>query len=134
MFVGALWYGLIGPGVVTAKEGTSFHECPALTPEFSEHAEFQLARNPHQEEKYRGKHDEPKEYDRSRRFGDRGARSVVCRSRDYQYNHCPVNRRGREVRLVRQLGNTRCGRGDNWSTKRNGVWVDRGCSGRFVVE
>ena len=133
MFVGALWYGLIGPGVVTAEEGPLFHE-RALTPEFSEPAEFQLARNPHQEEKHRRKHDEPEEYDRSRRSDDRGARSVVCRSRDYQYNHCPVNRRGREVRLVRQLSDTRCRRGDNWGTNRNGVWVERGCSGRFVVE
>jgi hypothetical protein len=135
VLVGALCCGLVGPGVVTAKEGTLLHESPILTPGFSVDAQLQLARNPHHEEKHHKKHYEPKEYDRSRRSDERRrARSVVCRSRDYQYNHCPLNRRGRDVRIVRQLSDTRCVRGDNWGANRRGVWVDRGCSGKFVVE
>jgi hypothetical protein len=44
-----------------------------------------------------------------------------------------VERRG-QVRLQRQLSDTRCIRGDNWGVDRSGIWVDRGCSAEFVIE
>ena len=67
-------------------------------------------------------------------YGWWGNRSVVCKSDGYQYNHCPLDRRGRGVRLVRQMSETRCVRGDNWGANRDGIWVDRGCAGEFVLE
>lgn len=67
-------------------------------------------------------------------YGWWGNKSVVCKSEGYQYNHCPMNRRGRKVRLVRQMSDTRCVRGDNWGANRDGIWVDRGCAGEFVLE
>ena len=67
-------------------------------------------------------------------YGWWGNKSVVCKSEGYQYNHCPLNRRGRRARLVRQMSDTRCVRGDNWGTNRDGIWVDRGCAGEFVLE
>ncbi len=60
-------------------------------------------------------------------------RTVTCASQDFQYNHCRLGPR-RHVRLVKNLSNTRCVRGDNWDVDRGGIWVDRGCVGRFVVE
>jgi len=67
-------------------------------------------------------------------YGWWGNKSVVCKSEGYQYNHCPLKRQGRGVRIVRQMSETRCARGDNWGTNRDGIWVDRGCAGEFVLE
>lgn len=136
LFVSVALCGLLHSGVATAAEAAPLlSESPPLPPATSAHTELQLARNPHHEEKHHRKHDEPEEYDRSRRSNERrGDRSVVCKSKEYQYKFCSLNRRGRDVRLVRQLSDTRCVRGDNWGTNRNGIWVDRGCSGRFELE
>jgi hypothetical protein len=65
--------------------------------------------------------------------GGRGGQTVTCKSEGFQYNHCPLGRR-RHVRLTKNLSDTRCIRGDNWDVDRRGIWVDRGCAGRFVVE
>jgi hypothetical protein len=67
-------------------------------------------------------------------YGWWGNKSVVCKSEGYQYNHCPLKRQGRRVRIVRQLSETRCVQKDNWGTNRDGIWVDLGCGGEFVVE
>lgn len=55
---------------------------------------------------------------------------VECRSSNYAFQRCPVP--WRNARLVRQLSNTQCVRGQNWGFDRQGLWVDRGCGGRFV--
>jgi len=60
-------------------------------------------------------------------------RTITCKSEHYDYTHCRVKRRG-QVRLERQLSDTRCIRGDNWGVDRNGIWVDRGCSAEFSIE
>lgn len=65
--------------------------------------------------------------------GGGGGRTIICKSEHYDYNHCRVERRG-QVRLQRQLSDTRCIRGDNWGVDRSGIWVDRGCSAEFVIE
>jgi len=62
-----------------------------------------------------------------------GAQTVVCKSEGFQYNHCALGRR-RHVRLTKNLSDTRCIRGDNWDVDRRGIWVNRGCAGRFLVE
>lgn len=58
------------------------------------------------------------------------ADSVDCKSYNYSYQRCPV--RWRDARIVRQLSDTPCRRGQNWGLDRQGLWVDRGCAGRFV--
>ena len=59
---------------------------------------------------------------------------VRCASSGYNYNMCQVDTgRGSEVRLVRQISNTRCVEGQTWGWNRAGVWVDRGCEGVFRV-
>jgi hypothetical protein len=65
--------------------------------------------------------------------GGGGGHTVTCESEGFQYNHCPLGRR-RHVRLTKNLSDTRCIRGDNWDVDHRGIWVDRGCAGRFVVE
>jgi hypothetical protein len=62
-----------------------------------------------------------------------GGQTVVCKSEGFQYSHCPLGRR-RHVRLTKNLSDTRCIRGDNWDVDRRGIWVDRGCAGKFLVE
>jgi hypothetical protein len=56
--------------------------------------------------------------------------AVDCESRDYHHTRCDVD--WRDARLVRQLSDTQCVRGQNWGIDRRGLWVDRGCAGRFV--
>lgn len=61
--------------------------------------------------------------------GGRGG-EVECRSSNYARQRCAVP--WRDARLVRQVSNTQCVRGQNWGVDRQGLWVDRGCVGRFV--
>lgn len=63
---------------------------------------------------------------RAQRYRD----AVDCESRNYGYTRCDVP--WRDARLIRQLSDTRCIRGRNWGVDRRGLWVDRGCSGRFA--
>ncbi|MGN6728499.1 MAG: DUF3011 domain-containing protein [Rhodanobacteraceae bacterium] len=60
---------------------------------------------------------------------------VSCGSQDYHYNFCQVDvgRRGR-VYLRRQISGSACVEGSTWGWNRAGVWVDRGCEGRFGVD
>ena len=57
--------------------------------------------------------------------------AVDCESRDMGKTRCHVS--WSDARLVRQLSDTRCVRGENWGIDRHGLWVDRGCAGRFVA-
>lgn len=66
--------------------------------------------------------------------GGGGGRTITCKSKGWEYNHCSVNLRGQRVRLGRQISGTRCIRGDNWGTDRGGIWVDRGCAAQFYIE
>jgi hypothetical protein len=60
-----------------------------------------------------------------------GGDAVECVSRNFAYTRCDVP--WRDARLVRQLSDTTCIRGQNWGIDRRGLWVDRGCGGRFVA-
>jgi hypothetical protein len=63
---------------------------------------------------------------------DRGHGDAVdCESRDMERTRCHVS--WSDARLVRQLSDTRCVRDENWGIDRHGLWVDRGCAGRFVA-
>ncbi len=59
---------------------------------------------------------------------------VGCGSPQYRYFFCQVDvgARGRVV-MERQTSNTRCIEGRNWGWNRAGIWVDKGCGGRFRV-
>jgi len=61
--------------------------------------------------------------------------TVSCGSPQYNYAFCQVDTgRGSRVYLKRQVSDTRCVEGRNWGWNRGGIWVDKGCSGVFVVE
>jgi DUF3011 family protein len=59
-------------------------------------------------------------------------RVVRCESDNYGFRQCPVPTNG-QVRLVRQLSDTPCRRGQNWGYNQRGIWVDNGCAGEFRV-
>src|SRR5688500_3380030 len=63
-------------------------------------------------------------YDYPYRDADRGweRRVVRCESEDFECKQCPVPTDG-QVRLVRQLSDTQCRRGQNWGYNQRGVWV-----------
>lgn len=60
------------------------------------------------------------------------AYSVTCVSEDGRYRTCAWNRdRGLPV-LIEQISDTPCVQGRTWGyDRREGLWVDRGCRGRF---
>ncbi len=62
--------------------------------------------------------------------GGWGSDEVVCESRDGRYRECQTGFRG-PVQLVEQLSSSSCVEGRSWGRTRGGVWVDRGCRGRF---
>ena len=60
-----------------------------------------------------------------------GGDAIECSSQDFARQRCEVS--WRDARLERQLSDTRCVRDKNWGIDRHGLWVDGGCSGRFVA-
>ena len=61
-----------------------------------------------------------------------GRREIYVYSPSYRYYKYNINT-DNEVELVRQLSSSPCERNQTWGYDRNGVWVDRGCSGQFLV-
>lgn len=59
-----------------------------------------------------------------------GSDQVRCESQGYNYRVCNTN--WRDARIVRQLSNTQCRKGQNWGVDRRGLWVDGGCGGIFT--
>jgi hypothetical protein len=57
---------------------------------------------------------------------------VDCYSLNGGGNFCTMLN-ARNARLFQQLSDTRCVRDRNWGIRGNGIWVDKGCSGRFVA-
>ncbi|MEO6172728.1 MAG: DUF3011 domain-containing protein, partial [Arenimonas sp.] len=58
------------------------------------------------------------------------AHSVICSSNNSRYQECRTPFRGRAV-LTQQISNTRCREGRNWGQRRDVIWVNGGCRGRF---
>lgn len=59
----------------------------------------------------------------------------TCQSEDYRYKMCQVDTgRGGQVRIERQVSETRCVQNRNWGYNRAGVWVNGGCAAIFSVE
>jgi len=59
-------------------------------------------------------------------------KTVRCESEGFEFTRCRV-RTGGDVRIVRQLSEAQCRRGENWGFDRRGIWVDKGCAAEFSV-
>jgi hypothetical protein len=60
-------------------------------------------------------------------------RLVTCESKSNARRLCGITIE-RGARLQRQLSRTACVEGSTWGWSRDGVWVDEGCRGEFVVD
>ena len=59
----------------------------------------------------------------------------TCQSQDFRYKMCQVDTgQGGQVRIERQISDTRCVQNRNWGYNRAGVWVNDGCAAIFVVQ
>jgi hypothetical protein len=65
--------------------------------------------------------------------GDPGDEQVIfCASDRNRRDHCYAETRW-GVRLYRQVSRSECVYGETWGYDRQGVWVERGCRGYFVL-
>jgi hypothetical protein len=65
------------------------------------------------------------------RYGS-GGQDIRCSSRNFDYRFCSADTRG-GVRLAERFSSARCIEGRSWGYDRRGIWVDDGCSARFVT-
>ncbi len=66
-------------------------------------------------------------------LAQRGDRTITCSSTDGRRTICQADTRN-GVTFSRQLGNVRCTEGYSWGYSEEGIWVDHGCGGEFVVQ
>lgn len=66
-------------------------------------------------------------------YSNNDSRTVRCESEDGRRDVCGLPFRARDVRLSRQISDTRCSEGSTWGWSGDAVWVDRGCRGEFVA-
>ena len=59
-------------------------------------------------------------------------KSVVCESHNNGKDRCAADT-SYGVQLVRQISRGGCERGKDWGFDENGIWVDNGCRGEFVL-
>lgn len=62
------------------------------------------------------------------------SQTISCASMDGRRNFCDADTQGAQVRLARQMGTAACAEGSTWGYDRQGIWVDRFCSGEFLVQ
>jgi hypothetical protein len=62
------------------------------------------------------------------------SQTISCDSFDGRKSYCDADTQGAKVMLTRQIGTAPCTEGSTWGYDRRGIWVDRGCSGEFVVQ
>jgi len=62
----------------------------------------------------------------------RAERVIHCTSHNHNYNYCRVDT-DNHATLEEQLSRSSCRLNSSWGYDRHGVWVDRGCEGRFRV-
>lgn len=63
---------------------------------------------------------------------DMGFSTLTCTSQNFRYRYCPANTYG-GVQLDKQLSDRACRLNRTWGYDRGGIWVDEGCSGRFLL-
>jgi len=68
----------------------------------------------------------------NRRQRERPSEVIECRSHGYASTRCDVN--WRSARLIEQLSDSECVEGESWGLDEDGLWVDKGCAGRFAGE
>jgi len=56
-----------------------------------------------------------------------------CESKDFRRRYCPADIGFGAASIVRQISDTRCVFGSNWSYDRRGIWVDDGCAAEFDI-
>jgi hypothetical protein len=78
---------------------------------------------------YRNGDDGDDEYG-NRRYGS--PQTISCNSDDEKRHYCAADTRG-SVRLQNQRSGSPCTEGYSWGYEDQGVWVDHGCRGDFVV-
>jgi len=63
------------------------------------------------------------------------AAQIKCESHQDGVEACTTLLAGSRVRLLEQLGETRCVEGQNWGvdTKRNSLWISKGCRALFDI-
>jgi len=59
---------------------------------------------------------------------------VRCESQDMHLRSCPTPGPIRRARLIRQISESECRQGYSWGSKRDSIWVNRGCRAEFEVE
>jgi Protein of unknown function (DUF3011) len=59
---------------------------------------------------------------------------IICESRDGRRNYCDADLKGSTVQLLRQTGPSPCEENSTWGHDGEGIWVDRGCHGEFLVQ
>lgn len=64
--------------------------------------------------------------------GDGRGQVIQCDSNDRRERRCNVTVR-RDVRLLKQNSGSPCVEGSTWGYDRNGIWVNGGCRGQFMV-
>jgi hypothetical protein len=57
--------------------------------------------------------------------------SVTCNSDNHRYRLCAWNARAGRPFLIEQTSHSPCIEGRSWGYTHDGLWVDRGCAGRF---
>jgi hypothetical protein len=67
-----------------------------------------------------------------RRHRERPSQVLECRSRGYAFTRCDAN--WKSARLLEQLSDSSCVEGESWGVDDDGLWVDKGCAGRFAGE
>ena len=58
--------------------------------------------------------------------------TLRCKSEGFGYQYCSADTRGGVI-LGEQLSDTPCQQGENWGYDRQGIWVNNGCAGAFVI-
>ena len=67
-------------------------------------------------------------------YGNASGYSVNCESTGGRYTTCAWDRSRGVPQLLQTLSDSPCTQGTTWGyTQRNGLWVNRGCRGRFGV-
>jgi hypothetical protein len=67
-----------------------------------------------------------------RRHRERPSELVECRSHGYAFTRCDAN--WNSAHLIEQLSESGCVEGESWGLDDEGLWVDKGCAGRFAGE
>ncbi len=58
--------------------------------------------------------------------------TITCRSERNRLESCAVPANWQGARIAQQNSRTRCVQGENWGFDERGIWVDQGCSARFI--